>query len=497
MPFDTKTWDAWYSGNFTPDRGQRDDDTHRYFYDEKSLDDFIQKENRKNGFVPDGTGYVLRGYTYKKSWNASANAKFKVGDRVKAKDPRWVGYQGHALGTDVYTVNKVDWDGTVKLDGFLDLWISPDSLVAANSRSRNAVRSRNAIKIGAYGLPEVNPGDKVRVVAPGFPMTGKVLTVESVSNGTGGNIKAGGFSYRPHDLEIVKSVRSRNSVRSTNAVVQEALNAALRPGAFNSAARNAVKPGDMVKVEWEYDADKKGLVGMTGEVLKISSGIATVAIREKGNREYIVAGHALRKIANTARNDMTRHPYTSTGKRFMEKARASIRKASEKDLGPGGMWLPKMLSEMERTPGLSDDEMDLIQDDMYRLINEEFNRRSRLKAKNSAARNADDPGHFTSAELSALKGAFAGLKGAKFSQYPNKSWDQLSVRGDGYIQFDVRKYAEEGDSIQFSIRGQGPRTAFKAKFVSSIRDAVAAMKRMMAAAKKQSPYAFGTSDFYD
>ena len=69
-----------------------------------------------------------------------------------------------------------------------------------------------------------------------------------------------------------------------------------------------------------------------------------------------------------ARNESIRHPYTAAGKRFLEKAKASIRKASDKDLGPGGMWLPNMLSEMERTPGLSDDEMDLIQDDLYRLI---------------------------------------------------------------------------------------------------------------------------------
>lgn len=124
--------------------------------------------------------------------------------------------------------------------------------------------------------------------------------------------------------------------------------------------------------------------------------------------------------------------------------------------------------------------------------------RNAIKAvRNATAVNSDDPGHFTSSELSALKGAFNGLKGAKFIQYPNKSWDQLSVRGDGYIQFDVRKYAEEGDPVQFSIRGQGPRTAFKAKFVSSLRDATTAVKRMLAAAKKQSPYSFGTSDFYD
>lgn len=117
--------------------------------------------------------------------------------------------------------------------------------------------------------------------------------------------------------------------------------------------------------------------------------------------------------------------------------------------------------------------------------------------RNATSVNSDDPGHFTSSELSALKGAFNGLKGAKFSQYPNRSREKLSVRGDGDIEISVEKTAWEGKPVQFDVRGHGPRSAFKVKFVSSIRDAVAAMKRMMAAAKKQSPYAFGTSDFYD
>ena len=59
-------------------------------------------------------------------------AEFHVGQRVRAKDPRWTGYQGHDLGNGIYTVKKVDRDGTVKLDGFLDVWISPSSLVEAN-----------------------------------------------------------------------------------------------------------------------------------------------------------------------------------------------------------------------------------------------------------------------------------------------------------------------------------------------------------------------------
>lgn len=63
---------------------------------------------------------------------ASDAAELRVGQRVRAKDPRWTGYQGHALGNGIYTVKKVDRDGTVKLDGFLDVWISPSSLVEAN-----------------------------------------------------------------------------------------------------------------------------------------------------------------------------------------------------------------------------------------------------------------------------------------------------------------------------------------------------------------------------
>lgn len=67
-------------------------------------------------------------------------AELRVGQRVRAKDPRWPGYQGRALGNGVYTVKKVDWDGTVKLDGFLDVWISPSSLVEANDACSKGVK---------------------------------------------------------------------------------------------------------------------------------------------------------------------------------------------------------------------------------------------------------------------------------------------------------------------------------------------------------------------
>lgn len=69
--------------------------------------------------------------------------EFHVGQRVRAKDPRWTGYQGHALGNGIYTVKKVDRDGTVKLDGFLDVWISPSALVEANDACGKGEDAKN------------------------------------------------------------------------------------------------------------------------------------------------------------------------------------------------------------------------------------------------------------------------------------------------------------------------------------------------------------------
>lgn len=117
------------------------------------------------------------------------------------------------------------------------------------------------------------------------------------------------------------------------------------------------------------------------------------------------------------------------------------------------------------------------------------------KALNArAVCNAGDPGHFTSDELSALKGAFAGLNGASFSQYPNKSREQLAVRGENGILITVQKFAFDGKPVEFDIRGQGPRSGFGVKFASSIREAVTTVKRMLASAKRQSPYSFSKYD---
>lgn len=74
---------------------------------------------------------------------SGTDAKFHVGQRVRAKDPSWPGYQGHALGNGLYTVKKVDSDGTVKLDGFLDVWISPSELVEANDACKDSGELNN------------------------------------------------------------------------------------------------------------------------------------------------------------------------------------------------------------------------------------------------------------------------------------------------------------------------------------------------------------------
>lgn len=125
----------------------------------------------------------------------AADAKFKVGEKVKAKDPRWTGYQGHALGNEVYTVKKVDWDGTVKLDGFLDLWISPDSLVAADSRAADACGTD----------AKLQKGDKVRVWQ--YPVYGKYgEIVEATYGGMEYTVNVEGKDYPRIDYRrIVKA----------------------------------------------------------------------------------------------------------------------------------------------------------------------------------------------------------------------------------------------------------------------------------------------------
>ena len=124
-------------------------------------------------------------------------AEYKQGDRVVKMSGVCAGKYG--------TVNSVREDGT------LNVTFDGERLSRFCDPERCGQVATNAIKIGAYGLPDVHPGQKVRVVAPGFRDTGKVLTIESVGNGFGGRIVAGGFAYKPQDLEVANAV-ARNDM---------------------------------------------------------------------------------------------------------------------------------------------------------------------------------------------------------------------------------------------------------------------------------------------
>ena len=116
---------------------------------------------------------------------------------------------------------------------------------------------------------------------------------------------------------------------------------------------------------------------------------------------------------------------------------------------------------------------------------------------NRAMINADNPFRFTSAEISALQGAAAGMKGAKFSQVPGSRSEKFFIDGPGGTRICINKYKIDGFPVQFDVRGNGPRTGLTGKIVTTIREAITVVKRMITAAKKQQPYSFGMSDFYD
>ena len=76
---------------------------------------------------------------------AHDSAPFRVGQKVKAKPEaaRWPGYQGHALGNSIYTIKKVDSDGTVLLNEFLDVYVNAKNLVAADSAATDGAGYAN------------------------------------------------------------------------------------------------------------------------------------------------------------------------------------------------------------------------------------------------------------------------------------------------------------------------------------------------------------------
>lgn len=147
-------------------------------------------------------------------------AKFKIGDKVRAKDPAWPGYQGHALGHDVYVVKKVDWDGTVKLDGFIDVWVSPDSLISANA-------ARNADTPEGRRIIERAKGRFAAIKDPGQLANVRDDILRGISRSSAipddkKDALEGEVIYL-HEQALRKL--GFNAVRSRNAVVQKALNA--------------------------------------------------------------------------------------------------------------------------------------------------------------------------------------------------------------------------------------------------------------------------------
>lgn len=149
-------------------------------------------------------------------------AKFKIGDKVRAKDPAWPGYQGHALGNDVYVVKKVDWDGTVKLDGFIDVWVSPGSLISANAEA-----ARNADTPEGRRIIERAKGRFAAIKDPGqlANVRDDILRGISRSSAIPDDMKDAleGEVIYLHGQALRKL--GFNAVRSRNAVVQKALNA--------------------------------------------------------------------------------------------------------------------------------------------------------------------------------------------------------------------------------------------------------------------------------
>ena len=144
-------------------------------------------------------------------------AKFKIGDKVRAKDPAWPGYQGHALGNDVYVVKKVDWDGTVKLDGFIDVWVSPGSLISANA-------ARNAVTDKSWDGKQLSVGDWVRQKDSGLigRIVGKYNNyLWNVKWRDGNDTFVEGAApddliFMRHDTTAINAVRSRNDILGRN-----------------------------------------------------------------------------------------------------------------------------------------------------------------------------------------------------------------------------------------------------------------------------------------
>ena len=369
--------------------------------------------------------------------------KFKVGDKVTVKGG----------GDKIHEVTYVYRDGSVQLDNSGTAVFRPMFLMLANS-ARNAMIEKK--------LPPRGSGVYIEQQGGSFAV-GPTNDGWSVANYGGEGVNfAHGFktvseakSWCSSKGYKVEDVILANSLRSTNAVVAKALNARAVCNASYSAAlkaiMDAVKPYMDRRItddsSWRYPA------------LVISK------LRDVCERAVMSAG----------RYDGRRPPHRVY----------DVECVKDGFKFSGNLIVSGLLHREDPDDVSAFDEYDMTLSLGYAG-----------KATNArqVARNAGDPGHFTSDELSALKGAFAGLNGASFSQYPNKSREQLAVRGENGILITVQKYAFDGEPAKFDIRGQGPRSGFGVKFASSIREAVTTVKRMLASAKRQSPYSFSKYD---
>ena len=297
-----------------------------------------------------------------------------------------------------------------------------------------------------------------------------------------------------------EEVTSRNSraCNSTNPIVRKAL---------NSTALN-FSPGDKVSIvdtDIRYGGDK-------GEVVRKDGFRYVVRLTSRQDKPEVTLQPNQLKAANA--EDAQGHEHGSDGK-FASKGGGSDDGDSYED--PKTKRMKERLAKMrEKNEALRKDneqrraalagkkaELEKMRAEVMKANVDKWKAAQKSKnavvekAINAVAKNADIPGRFTSSELSTLKSAVSKMKGAQFSQYPDRMREKLVIRGPNYTEISVEKSEWEGQPVQYSVRGQGARSAFKGKYVSSIKEAATVVKRMVSTAMKQDPYSFGLSDFYD
>ena len=338
MRFDMNTWDAWYPSLFTADKGQADTDAKRYFYDKASRDKFVREENRKNGFVPTGTGYVLKGYVTKRSWNSRVrvrNAKFKVGDRVR------IGKGQYPYCKDEVYVIDGAYDGGYQLKGNGNAngaWFYAYQLTAANS-----VRSRNA---------KFKVGDRVVSTSPDYQTKG-VGVVRGYEYSWDSEIDKDDPGWyivdfpNQYKVKIGKgSLRLANSrVRSTNA--------------WPSPIHDLPYGAELIKVS----GDKALIYNLFGRYFQVirKSG-RVIPIKTTSKIEAIKEFDAANSVRSRNEAERLLPVYSAAGKEFMKKAEAAYARAKDSELN--GLWV-RLSGELDRMDAIPDDEKDDIEENLH------------------------------------------------------------------------------------------------------------------------------------